>query len=50
MSVNDILTINKAYSCAGTVATKAGGNFQVKIMAESQNVDTSLVPVLGSPK
>ncbi len=29
MSKSDILSLNKAYSCKGTVSTYGGGNFQV---------------------
>jgi hypothetical protein len=30
LSTNDIISLNKAYSCAGTTATYGGGNSQVR--------------------
>jgi hypothetical protein len=33
MSTNDVQSINKAYSCAGSVPTNGGGNEQVYMIA-----------------
>jgi hypothetical protein len=30
LSANDVLSLNKAYSCAGRVNTNGGGNLQVQ--------------------
>jgi Astacin (Peptidase family M12A) len=32
MSTNDVQSLNKAYSCVGTVSTNGGGNVQVSVI------------------